>query len=369
MAVRKFTKRFFVLLNIVAAALFLTACIAPYLNPQNWWALSFAGLGFPIVLVLLILFLLFWIIARSRYAFISLISLILGWKSIASFFAFHSPDEFSIAKPRNTLRVVNWNVARFMELKRNNNKGSQTRLEMLTQIKQQNADVLCFQEFYHSTDRRYYNNIDTLKSLGYPYVYYSWDGDGDKQWFGQAIFSRHPIIDSGIIHYPRPGMPESLINADIVFNGDTIRLYTTHLQSVQFKKEDYKSLHEIKNREDSLFENSKNIFTKLKRGFVYRARQADIVKQISANSPHPYIITGDFNDVPNSYTYFTIRNNLQDAFLKTGFGVGRTYSGISPTLRIDYILATDHFSVEQFKRIPKKLSDHYMLVADLKLEK
>jgi endonuclease/exonuclease/phosphatase family metal-dependent hydrolase len=240
---------------------------------------------------------------------------------------------------------------------------------MLNLIKQQNADVLCLQEFFHSTIPEYYNNIDTLKSLGYPYFYYSWDGDGDKQWFGQAIFSRHPIIDSGIIHYPRPGMPESFINADIIFGGDTIRLYTTHLQSVQFKKEDYKSLHEIKNREDSLFENSKNIFTKLKRGFVYRARQADIVKEISINSPHPYIITGDFNDVPNSYTYFTIRGNLQDAFLKAGFGVGRTYSGISPTLRIDYILATEHFSVAQFKRIPKKLSDHYMLVADLQLQK
>jgi endonuclease/exonuclease/phosphatase family metal-dependent hydrolase len=315
------------------------------------------------VLTLLILFLLFWIIVRSRYILISLITLAIGWKSIAAFFAFHSPEPFSYQKPKGVLRVVSWNVARFIELKRNSNKGSQTRLQMLGLIKAQNADVLCLQEFYHSTDRQYYNNIDTFKAMGYPYVYYSWDGDGDKQWFGQAIFSRYPIIDSGIIRYPRPGLPESLINADVVFGDDTIRFYTTHLQSVQFKKEDYKSLSEIKNRDDSLFENSKNIFAKLKRGFIYRARQADIVKELAANSPHPYIITGDFNDVPNTYTYFTIRNNLQDAFLKSGFGVGRTYSGISPTLRIDYILATDHFSVQQFNRIKKYLSDHYMLLA------
>jgi endonuclease/exonuclease/phosphatase family metal-dependent hydrolase len=366
---RRFTKRFFIILNIVAAVIFLIACIAPYLNPSEWWILSFAGLGFALFFVLLILFALFWIIFRPPFVFISLIALLLGWKSIAVFFAFHSPDAFNYNKPKDHLRIVSWNVARFIELKRNNNKGSQTRLKMIDLIKAQNADVICLQEFYHSTDSTYYNNIDTIKSLGYPYYYYSWDGDGGKQWFGQAIFSRYPIVDSGIIHYPRPGLPESLINADILYNKDTFRIYTTHLQSVQFKREDYQSLDEIKNREDSLFQNSKNIFTKLKRGFIYRARQANIVKEVLANSPHPYIMTGDFNDVPNTYTYFTIRGKLQDAFLKSGFGIGRTYSGIAPTLRIDYILATKEFSVQQFNRVVKNYSDHYMLVADFKLMK
>jgi endonuclease/exonuclease/phosphatase family metal-dependent hydrolase len=80
-------------------------------------------------------------------------------------------------------------------------------------------------------------------------------------------------------------------------------------------------------------------------------------------------LTGDFNDVPNSYTYFTIRKNLQDAFLKNGFGIGRTYSTLAPTLRIDYILATREFTIPQFNRIVKDYSDHYLLVADLRLKK
>jgi len=366
---RRFTKRFFVILNVSSALIFLAAVMAPYLNPADWWALSFSGLGFPLVFGLLVLFLLFSIIANPRYIFISFIPLLIGWKSIAVFFAVQSPGKFNYEKPKTTLRVVSWNVARFIELNRNNNKGSQTRQKMLESLKAQDGDVLCLQEFYHSTDPRYYNNIDTIKAMGYPYYYYSWDGDGGQQWFGQVIFSRYPIADSSLIRYPRPGIPESLISADIVFNGDTIRFFTTHLQSVQFKKEDYQSLEEIKNRDDSLLQNSKSIFSKLKRGFIYRAQQADIVKEITSVSPHPYIMTGDFNDVPNTYTYFTIRGDLQDAFLKQGFGMGRTYSGISPTLRIDYILPTKHFSVLQFNRIVKEYSDHYMIVADLRLKK
>jgi endonuclease/exonuclease/phosphatase family metal-dependent hydrolase len=55
--------------------------------------------------------------------------------------------------------------------------------------------------------------------------------------------------------------------------------------------------------------------------------------------------------------------------LKKGFGIGRTYSALSPTLRIDYILPTREFSVLQFNTIMKNYSDHYMLVADIQLRK
>jgi len=59
---------------------------------------------------------------------------------------------------------------------------------------------------------------------------------------------------------------------------------------------------------------------------------------------------------------------MQDAFLKRGFGLGRTFAAISPTLRIDYIFADDHFRIDQFRRIVRSYSDHYMLVADIKIK-
>jgi endonuclease/exonuclease/phosphatase family metal-dependent hydrolase len=368
---RSFTKRLFVFFNILAAIFFLLSCLAPYLNPQRWWMISLLGLGFGILFLVLLLFLLFWLIAKPRFVLISLIALALGWKSISVFFAFHNPDSFNYQKQTGVLRVVQWNVARFVEWSRNNNKGSQTRLKMMDQLKEQNADVLCMQEFFHSTDSIYYPNLDYIRNnLNYPYYYFSWDEDGDKQWVGQIIFSRYPIIDTGKIRYRKPAMPESLLHADIVFNGDTVRLYTTHLQSLRFKQKDFERLDKIKKAEDSLIDNSKNIFIKLKRGFQNRSLQAAKVREIVDQSPYPYLFTADFNDVPNSYAYFTIRgSNLQDAFLKKGFGIGRTFVGISPTLRIDYIFASPAWDILQFNRIAKTLSDHYMLVADVRLKK
>ncbi|HYK56987.1 MAG TPA: endonuclease/exonuclease/phosphatase family protein, partial [Flavisolibacter sp.] len=282
-----------------------------------------------------------------------------------------NPDRFDYGKPKDVLRVVHWNVGRFTEWKRNNNPGSKIRLKMMDLIKEQNADVLCLQEFFHSKDSVYYDNLDYIrKELEYPYYYFSWDNDGHKQWTGQIIFSRLPIIDSSMARYPAPSSPESLIYTDILFNKDTVRLYTTHLQSVQFHKKDFESIERIKKTDNGMVADSKNIFSKLKRGVVRRSLQADMLKEKISESPHPYILTGDFNDVPNSYTYFTVKNkNLQDAFLQTGLGVGRTYSYIAPTLRIDYIFTTQDFNIRQFNRIIKNYSDHYMLVTDVQLKK
>ena len=365
---RTFFLRFFIIISFILAAVFLLACLAPYLDPIKWWFISWLGLIFPLLLALLLISIFFWLFFKPRYSLLFLIVLLMGWKSISVFYAFHFSREFNYKKPADVLRVVTWNVARFIEIKKNNNPGSQIRSKMMEQLLDQDADILCLQEFHSSALSDYYDNISYIrKKLRYPYFYFSFDEDGSKQYYSSIIFSRLPIIDSGIVYYPRPSVHEPLIHADIKFNADTVRIFTTHLQSVQFKKRDYERINEIKNYEDSIVSNSRTIFSKLKKGIERRSVQANVIKDQLRQSTYPVIFCGDFNDVPNSYTYFTVRGNMQDAFLKKGSGIGRSFTSISPTLRIDYILTSKDFSVLQFDRNKKKYSDHYMLVTDLKL--
>jgi endonuclease/exonuclease/phosphatase family metal-dependent hydrolase len=368
---RLFTKRFFIYINIFVVFFFLLSCLAPFLNPQKWWFISVLGLAFPFLLILVILIIAGWIILfKYRFALLNGLAILIGFKSVIVFFAFHWPGAFNYKKDPASIRIATWNVDRFIEMKRNNNKGSQTRLKMFDLIKQQDADVLCLQEFHTSTLPDFYDNITPIqKELGYPYFYFSFDTDGDSLFYSSIIFSRYPIIDSGLIRYPRPTLPDVLLHADIKVNNDTVRIYTTHLQSLQLGKRDYERINKIESVEDSLFYNSRSILSKLKRGISNRSIQADIIKNVLGDSPHPVLFCADLNDVPNSYTYHTVRGNMQDAFLKKGFGIGRTFSGLSPTLRIDYIFADSHFKIMQFNRIAKNLSDHYMLVADVELKK
>lgn len=363
---RLFTRRLLLTCNVILVIFFLLSCLAPHLNPRSWWAISFLGLAFPVLLFLVILFFVTWfILMRPRYALISGIALLISIPGITVFLGFHTPRAFDYEKSPGVLRVMSWNVARFIELKQNNNKGSQVRDQMLELIRRQNADVLCFQEFHTSVHPEYYDNITAVKEIGYPYFYFSYDLDGDQHYYSSIIFSKYPIVDSGLIRYPRPTLPDALIHADIRVGEDTIRVYTTHMQSIQFGKSDYERLSKIRSGEDSLVTNSKSLLSKIKRGFTNRSIQADLIAEVIGNSPHPVLFCADLNDIPNSYTYATVKGSMQDAFLKRGFGIGRTFTSLFPTLRIDYIFADRNFRVKQFTRILKKYSDHYPILADI----
>jgi len=138
---------------------------------------------------------------------------------------------------------------------------------------------------------------------------------------------------------------------------------------LQFGKKDYERISKIESAEDSLLSNSRTIISKIKKGLTYRSIQADIIHDMLDDSPFPMIFCADLNDIPNSYAYHRVRGGMQDAFLKRGFGIGRSFAAISPTLRIDYIFADDHFRIKQFNRIVKNYSDHFMLLTDLELKK
>ena len=92
------------------------------------------------------------------------------------------------------------------------------------------------------------------------------------------------------------------------------------------------------------------------------------IKNEMNKSPYAVVVCGDFNDVPNSYAYYTVGKGLQNTFNKKGAGIGRTFSHISSTLRIDHIFADKRFTVTQFVRNKKKISDHFPIVTDLTLQ-
>ncbi|HET9747177.1 MAG TPA: endonuclease/exonuclease/phosphatase family protein [Chitinophagaceae bacterium] len=366
---RIIVRRTLLVLNIIVAVLYLLSCLAPYIKPTDSWVIAMLGLGFPFFLALLIGFVFLWLILKLKRVWYSVVVLLFGYKSIAVFWAFNPPSGFEYKKSANQVRIASWNVARFLEWKRNNNEKSRTRLKMLEQIKKQNADILCLEEFFHSPDSAFYNNISEIKEMGYPYYYFSYDPDGEYQYIGSAIFSRYPMLDTGMVRYFRPSMPEALVHADIKVNNDTIRVYATHLQSVQFRQREFEAIDEIRSAEDSILLNSKTVLAKIRKAMNLRSSQADVARKILDDSPYPVVFCADLNDTPNSYTYFTIRGNMQDAFLKKGFGIGRTFSSLSPTLRIDYIFTDKRFRISQFTRVAKNLSDHFMILADVELSK
>ncbi|MBE7173881.1 MAG: endonuclease/exonuclease/phosphatase family protein [Williamsia sp.] len=374
---RTWTKRFFILSNWVAAVIFLLACGAAYCNPYRFWLIALLGVGFLFITVIMLGFFVFWLLVRSRWAWLSLATLLIGWFQIHSLFGIHAFTQFQQQKQAGTFRVLTWNVSRWDEMNKQAKGGTSYRLKMFDFIKSQDADILCIQEFFESCKPELFDeNIPYItRVLGYPYHYVAidhvtWNGIYKH---GIALFSRYPIVDTFRLRYPPGSDPlratESLIRATINVNGKKINVFTTHLQSFLFTGNDYRNLRTIKQADDkdSVLKAGKGIVKKFRTSYKYRSIQADIVREKLDSSHYPEIICGDFNDVPNSYTYFTIKGNRQDAFIESGFGLGRTYVFISPTLRIDYILADPAFQVMQCKKAKLPYSDHFPVIADFQL--
>jgi endonuclease/exonuclease/phosphatase family metal-dependent hydrolase len=373
---RNLTHRVFIILNIITAALFLLACANAILHPAHWWLIALLGLIFPLLCLLLICFSLAGLFLASwrRWSLLSLVSLFIGWPNIHSFFALHPGAGYHEQKTPGALRIMTWNIRSFDEYITRKKGASGHRLKMLDFIQSRDPDVLCLQEFFDSQGPgETMSNIAYIRqTLGLPYYFFSRDyvRYDNKYAAGVVIFSRYPIVDTLVVRYAHPDgirAAESLIAADIAFGKDTVRVFTTHLQSVLFHSKDFHDIEIIKNVDDSILMASRSIAKKLGYAFRHRADQADTVRTQLDASPHPGVICGDFNDVPNSYTYFTIRKDWQDAFLQKGFGIGRTYVHISPTLRIDYIMASRSFQVLQCRKFSTPWSDHNPVIADLSL--
>jgi endonuclease/exonuclease/phosphatase family metal-dependent hydrolase len=219
------------------------------------------------------------------------------------------------------------------------------------------------------------NPISYLQhELGYKYVQFSgediYDG-GDKR--GIAIFSRLPIVDKGEIPFPvsTQGSAESTAYVDVKYHGDTLRVYSVHLQSFGFGNREYKVIDEL--NKDAGYDKTESVhlLKKMRNTFYWHGVQSDFIRSEIKKSPYPAILAGDFNDVPNSYAYATLKGDMKDGFLEKGSGVGATFTSATssilrllPTLRIDYIFSDKHFTPLQFIKGGKGISDHAFLISD-----
>lgn len=369
---RRFTKKFFIIVNVFVAIFYLIGCYNKWFNPATWWFLGFFNLGAFYLLLILMGFAFFWLFAKPRWALISIVAILLTYGPLRHILPLRiNSGNFALAKKEGSLRVMSWNVEHFDILEHKTHP--ETKQQMLSFIKTYSPDIACMQEVVAADSFPNAINYlpDILQRTGFEHHYYTYnyklDFD-DYHHFGIIILSRYPIINKQTVSFPPYDYNSIFQYIDVVKDADTFRVFNIHLQSLKFTNQNLKYLNDpnLADKEEALKE-SKTIIGKLKRGFVERAIQADRIRAEIAKSPYRVIVCGDFNDLPNSYAYSTIGQGLNNAFVLKGNGLGRTFSSISPTLRIDNIFVDKRIEVLQYTRIAKKMSDHFPIMADLAL--
>jgi len=342
--------------NITFALALLLSYLAVHVNPDDFALPALFGLAYPYLLLINIIIVIGWAMLLRWEAVISVVVIALGFTHFSNYIKLGKPN----ADRTNTFKVISYNVRLFNYFEGKRNAVSDKKV--IEYLKSEKPDILCLQEFYIAGDTKEKENAIKNGLGGKYYSHLKLISSGKNRFYGIATFSKFPIIRKGeIIH---PGSSSLSIYTDILIGSDTIRIYNNHLQSFRLKSTERSFIEELTaaNNKETLTE-VRSLSRSLKKGFIRRALQAQLVKEHINRSPFPVIVLGDFNDTPVSYAYRKIRKGLNDSFVNSGYGAGFTYKGNYPPNRIDYILYENTFENTSFGIKKVKYSDHYPIMA------
>jgi endonuclease/exonuclease/phosphatase (EEP) superfamily protein YafD len=145
-------------------------------------------------------------------------------------------------------------------------------------------------------------------------------------------------------------------------------VYNAHLQSHSISPET-EALLEAPMDEKKTWKGYRTVLGRVRHFTAKRAAQARWLAEEIARCPLPVIVAGDLNDTPQSYSYRRLTASLFDSFRCSGRGLGTTFAGKLPGLRIDYILGSDQLDFLDHQVHQVHLSDHYPISTQFVLRK
>lgn len=365
---RNFFLRILYLPQILLLLVLFVIRYVPSISPGDYEIMGVLGLLTPIIAIINIVFLLFWLVVKKySWAGIAALGIIVAWNVLCVCFGFNFFKKNNLTKNVNEFTVMSYNV-RLLDLydwtgDKNN------RQKLLSFIKKQSPDVLCLQEFY-TKDGTGLDNIRAIKEIGaYKYAEScALKRHKNREW-GSVIFSRYPIVKNTNVVINEED--KNLIQEAIIKKGDEkFRIYNIHLHSNKLSPKDiaWEKNDEVLETAKNALRSSKSVYNKLLRAYKQRGNEANLSAfVIEEDKSYPTLVCGDLNDLPSSFSYFNIRGKLKDAFLERGNGIGPTYNGNVSFLRIDYLFYSEALRLKAFEKFEVPYSDHYPLMGKFEL--
>lgn len=327
----------------------------------NHWLAGFLMMTLPYAQLLCFISLIYWLTKRAKRALLPLTVLLLGYGFFKRTFTAHEPQ----ASLQPTIKILNYNVYGMYSNEYEANKEKVEKLKKF--IKNDDADIKVFQEFYSNRDRKAYRTIDYLDDVHPHYAFLPLKQEifDKNEKMGLAIFSKYPIIHIEGEQYKNSA--NGYLIADIALPKDTIRVINLQLWSMGIRVG--KVTGKIREQDYSTAKREgRGILASLKKGFIQHKKEMDQINRFIQKSPYPILVMGDLNETPYGYAYGTIRERLKNAFEEAGSGFGFTLNRSPYLVRIDNQFFSDHFQILQFETLRKiKYTDHFPIKASYQI--
>ncbi len=349
------------LLAFVGLVAMAMSVLSSYVDPVKFVWFSYFGLAFWAILlgnvVVLILLLLLW----SRKAWISVIALLIAIPGIYKSFSTGKAQE------GGELRVMSYNVLNFKDPDDKEKSSTEVAEGVAKLVRENNPDVLCIQEFTpFMPGKGLYACIASYgEMLGMPYQRYNTKAN----FCANVIFSKYPVtaVEEGLPLAKEEDFG-TVGRVDAGKKG-VFYLMCCHLVSFQLTNDELTVFTERPDSKQQVEEYGKSIVSKLKAAYLKRSAQVGAMLEVIPKDGFAFIMCGDFNDTPLSYTYHQISSaGFTDGFVKSGRGIGYTYAGKLPLLRIDYVWGNEQIEPMAFKRLKVRGSDHYPVMMDFNVK-
>lgn len=315
--------------HVVIITLLFGTIMNAFIPPSVFGMLNLLSLGFPILIIINIILLIFWIVSWKKRAAIFLI--------LSLFFII--PTRRWINYTPTTKETPNLKI-----ISLNGKSGKFGDENIYSFLNDQKADVVFTQE---------YKSAENLK--GFEFF--------ERRFPVVKIQSRFPIVESGIVETDAKN--GRCIYADIKVNGKIIRFVNVYMEPFYLDKSMVKPTKDMNANE----EKAKKVLHMLVPTFRKHQSQIAPIKGFLDGSPYPIILAGDFNSVPNSYEYYTLSEGLEDTFLKVGKGSGTSFHDFKFPLKIDHVFASKSITPISYKIDRSlKISDHFPVIAEFLID-
>ncbi len=345
------------ILRIVSFILFILTLLSAFggrINPAYVMLPSALTLALPYFAIATAAVSLAWFCAgRWITAAIGVAVLVAAWKPISTAIPLHFQSEPT--HKERTFKLLTYNILHGWDQEDPEMKAGNRSFQYVLDA---DADLVGLQELVDINDTGEVPRLEgTLRdSLLRKYPYRAGTTACDLK-----VLSKYPV--KLIKEYP------TFSHYEVKMPWGKLNWINTHLSSFNLTDEERKVMKEVvsvKDTEAGLKEMKGSIREKLKDGFSRRAERAAAIRELADRISGPLVVSGDFNDVPESYAYRTIRgNDLGDAYAETSFGPLITYNRHGFLFHLDQILYRDKFmKALKVEKGSLKSSDHYPLLSE-----